>query len=175
MFPLEQGAVEFVVIAAIGLMVLGPKDLPIVMRRVGQFIAKMRGMAAEFRASFDELARQSELEELRKEVEALRQGELISGASTSSSPPPEPTYDYNPYDNAAAGLDNAGFSAPVEPYVGEAPIMGEGVPPVAAEVAVKPARKPRAKKAVAETGTAESPKPRRSRAKPAAQAEDAGG
>jgi sec-independent protein translocase protein TatB len=35
-------------------------------------MAKVRGMAAEFRASFDELARQSELDELRKEVQALR-------------------------------------------------------------------------------------------------------
>lgn len=59
-------------IGALALIVIGPKDLPIAMRRVGQFIGKMRGMAAEFRASFDELARQSELEELRKEVDALR-------------------------------------------------------------------------------------------------------
>ena len=44
------------------------------MRRVGQFVGKMRGMASEFRASFEELARQSELEELRKEVEAMRAG-----------------------------------------------------------------------------------------------------
>ena len=42
------------------------------MRKVGQFMARVRGMAAEFRASFDELARQSELDELRREVEALR-------------------------------------------------------------------------------------------------------
>ncbi len=42
------------------------------MRKVGQFMARVRGMAAEFRASFDELARQSELDELRREVQALR-------------------------------------------------------------------------------------------------------
>ncbi len=59
-------------IGALALIVIGPKDLPIAMRKLGQFIGKMRGMAAEFRASFDELARQSELEDLRKEVEALR-------------------------------------------------------------------------------------------------------
>ena len=59
-------------IGALALIIIGPKDLPIAMRKLGQFIGKMRGMAAEFRASFDELARQSELEELRKEVEALR-------------------------------------------------------------------------------------------------------
>ena len=45
------------------------------MRKVGQFVAKARGMANEFRASFDEMARQSELDDLRKEVEALRSGQ----------------------------------------------------------------------------------------------------
>ncbi len=67
------------IIGALALIVIGPKDLPILMRRVGQFVGKMRGMAAEFRASFDELARQSELDELRKEVEALRTGASLTG------------------------------------------------------------------------------------------------
>ena len=71
MFP-ENRFMEILIIGALALIVVGPKDLPVLMRRVGQFVGKMRGMAAEFRASFDELARQSELEELRKEVEAMR-------------------------------------------------------------------------------------------------------
>jgi sec-independent protein translocase protein TatB len=71
MFP-ENRFMEILIIGALALIVVGPKDLPILMRKVGQFVGKMRGMAAEFRASFDELARQSELEELRKEVEAMR-------------------------------------------------------------------------------------------------------
>jgi sec-independent protein translocase protein TatB len=71
MFP-EVGAAELLVIAAIALIVVGPKDLPVLMRKVGRFLAQMRSMAAEFRASFDELARQSELDELRREVEAMR-------------------------------------------------------------------------------------------------------
>lgn len=69
----EFGAVELLFIAAIALIVVGPKDLPILMRKAGKFLAQMRGMAAEFRASFDEMARQSELDELRREVEAMRQ------------------------------------------------------------------------------------------------------
>ena len=72
MFP-EVGATELVVIAAIALIVVGPKDLPVLLRKVGKFVAHMRGMAAEFRSSFDEMARQSELDELRAEVEAMRQ------------------------------------------------------------------------------------------------------
>ena len=75
----EHGAIELVFLAAVALIVVGPKDLPVLMRKVGQITAKMRGLAAEFRASFEELARQSELDELRKEVEALRQGQLGLG------------------------------------------------------------------------------------------------
>ncbi len=72
----EAGALELVFLAMVALIVVGPKDLPVLLRKVGQFTAKMRGLAAEFRSSFDEMARQSELDELRKEVEALREGRL---------------------------------------------------------------------------------------------------
>src|SRR5271156_6849174 len=71
MFP-ENRLLELMIIGAVALIVVGPKDLPILMRRVGQFVGRMRGMANEFRASFEDLARQSELEDLRKEVEAMR-------------------------------------------------------------------------------------------------------
>lgn len=157
MFPFEQFSLEMLVVFAIGLMVLGPKDLPVVMRKLGQFVAKMRGMAAEFRASFDELARQSELDELRKEVEALR-----TGVHSSSAPAQDPVHDYKPFDDAASGLDSTGFSFPphpstTQPPISDAPITGtpitgtpimaEGLPPDQAEVPqAKPARKPRVKK-----------------------------
>ncbi|MFZ5668071.1 MAG: Sec-independent protein translocase protein TatB [Pseudomonadota bacterium] len=67
---------ELFVIALVALIVVGPKDLPVLLRKLGQWVAKMRGMAAEFRASFDEMARQSELDELRREVEAMRAGQF---------------------------------------------------------------------------------------------------
>ena len=75
---LDAGAEEIMVVAVAALIFVGPKDLPVVLRRVGQFTAKMRGLAAEFRASFDEMARQSELDELKREVEALRRGDSIA-------------------------------------------------------------------------------------------------
>ena len=73
----EIGMSELVVIAIVALIVVGPKDLPLLLRRFGQFMAKLRGMANEFRASFDEMARQSELDDLRKEVEAMRRGQFM--------------------------------------------------------------------------------------------------
>ncbi len=71
------GGFELVVIALVALIVVGPKDLPLLMRKVGQMLGRARKMAAEFRASFDDMARQSELDDLRKEVEALRTGQMV--------------------------------------------------------------------------------------------------
>jgi sec-independent protein translocase protein TatB len=92
MFP-ENRFLEVLIIGALALIVVGPKDLPVLMRRVGQFVGKMRAMAAEFRASFDELARQSELDELRKEVEALRRQ---APASPEPAMSPEPAAAHEP-------------------------------------------------------------------------------
>ncbi len=77
----EVGGLEYLVIAVVALIVVGPKDLPVMLRKVGQFVGKLRGMAAEFRASFDEMARQSELDDLRKEVEAMRKGQFADQAA----------------------------------------------------------------------------------------------
>lgn len=71
------GFSEILVVAVLALLVVGPKDLPLLLRRIGQFMAKMRSMAAEFRAGFDELARQAELDQLKKEVQALREAKPL--------------------------------------------------------------------------------------------------
>ena len=73
---LGVGTGELLVIATIALIVVGPKDLPLMLRKLGRFTARMRGMASEFRASFDEMARHAELDELRKEIEGLKQGRI---------------------------------------------------------------------------------------------------
>ncbi len=80
MFP-EGRILDFVIVGIVALIVVGPKDLPVLMRKVGRFLAHMRGLAAEFRASFDEMARQSELDELRREVEALRTAQPLQTAA----------------------------------------------------------------------------------------------
>jgi sec-independent protein translocase protein TatB len=69
------GGSEWFIIGLVALLVVGPERLPGLLRQLGKVVAKARGMANEFRASFDEMARQSELDELRKEVEALRTGQ----------------------------------------------------------------------------------------------------
>ena len=79
----DVGVSEYLLIAIVALIVVGPKDLPVLLRKLGQFVAKLRGMASEFRASFDEMARQSELDDLRKEVEAMRRGQFTGAPGTS--------------------------------------------------------------------------------------------
>jgi sec-independent protein translocase protein TatB len=111
MFPLEQGAFEMLLIGAIALIVVGPKDLPMLMRKVGQFTGKMRGLAAEFRASFDEMARQSELDELRKEVEALRTGTYTAPISAEID---QHLSDFNPYPSGYPSLEPEALPKPVE-------------------------------------------------------------
>ena len=58
-------------VVTVALIVVGPKDLPKLMRTAGQWAGKARSMADQFRRSFDELARQSELDELRAKVNKM--------------------------------------------------------------------------------------------------------
>ena len=63
---------KLLILLGVALVVVGPKDLPKFMHMMGRWAGKARAMANEFKRSFDEMARQSELDELRKEVEALK-------------------------------------------------------------------------------------------------------
>jgi sec-independent protein translocase protein TatB len=72
------GLPELLVLMVLALVVVGPKDLPLMVRKVGQFVGKIRGMARDFQRSFDELGREAELAELRKEVEALKEANPIN-------------------------------------------------------------------------------------------------
>ena len=91
MFDLSWSHILIVLIVA--LVVVGPKDLPKMMRTMGRWLGKARAMADQFRKSFDEMARQSELDELRAEIEALRTQRPLAGIEQSmnrSVLPPDP-------------------------------------------------------------------------------------
>ncbi|MBV9694268.1 MAG: twin-arginine translocase subunit TatB [Alphaproteobacteria bacterium] len=64
---------HILILLIVALVVIGPKDLPRFMRTAGRWAGKVRSMADQFRRSFDEMARQSELDELRAELNALRE------------------------------------------------------------------------------------------------------
>jgi sec-independent protein translocase protein TatB len=62
---------ELGVIAVVALVVIGPKDLPKVLRAVGQWTSKARTMAREFQSGIDDMVRESELDELRKAAKSV--------------------------------------------------------------------------------------------------------
>jgi len=166
----EIGMSELVVIAIVALIVVGPKDLPVLLRRFGQFMAKLRGMAAEFRASFDEMARQSELDDLRKEVEAMRRGQFgdvsihdhemnatvseieQSMADVGVQLHPPMSYQYDAMEAPPLEISEVPTPAPKKPRARKA---NGAAKPVAAKPAAKTVAKPKAAQIV------EAPKTRK--------------
>ena len=65
---------EFLLIAVVALIVIGPKELPTVMRSLGQWTRKVRSMAADFQNQFHEAMREAEMADLKKEVDDMAQG-----------------------------------------------------------------------------------------------------
>lgn len=86
---------EFLLIGAVALVVIGPKDLPKALRTVGQVVGKVRRMATEFQGQFNDAMREAELHELKKQVEDV--GGTVSSASTT----PTPASDFKPIEMPA--------------------------------------------------------------------------
>ena len=66
MFDFDAG--KLLVIGLVALIVIGPKELPRVLRQLGQALSKMRRMAADFQGQFMEAMREADIEEIKKEV-----------------------------------------------------------------------------------------------------------
>lgn len=79
----QIGFFEIVVVAVIALVVVGPKDLPRLMRLAGRLVREARRMAGEFSAAFNQMARESEMEEMRREIDALKKNNVFSDTKRS--------------------------------------------------------------------------------------------
>lgn len=66
----DIGYSELLFVALVALVVIGPKELPNVLRKVGRFTGKARAMTRHLRAGFDEMVRQAEIEDMEKEWQA---------------------------------------------------------------------------------------------------------
>jgi len=64
----DIGWSEIAIITTVAIIVIGPKDLPKVLRTVGQWIGKAKAMAREFQSSVDEVIRETELDEVTKQI-----------------------------------------------------------------------------------------------------------
>ena len=107
---------HILILLTVALIVVGPKDLPRLMNIAGRWAGKARNMANEFKKSFDDMARQSELDELRAEVEKLRSTDPIADLGTSLNSDIERTL--NPVDTETAEARAAAAEAPA-PRSGE--------------------------------------------------------
>jgi sec-independent protein translocase protein TatB len=72
MFDFSWG--EILLIGVVALVAIGPKELPGVLRTLGQWAGKVRRMAAEFQGQFQEAMREAEFADIKKEVDALTSG-----------------------------------------------------------------------------------------------------
>ena len=88
----DIGSSELIVIAVVALIAIGPKELPGVLRMVGQWMGKARKMASEFQGQFQEAMREAEMAEFKKGFDeikdaaaGLRSGNLIKNVSDALS------------------------------------------------------------------------------------------
>jgi len=72
------GFQELLVLVVIALVVVGPRELPLMVRRIGKVVGQVRATAREFQRSFDDLGKEAELAELRKEINALKEANPVS-------------------------------------------------------------------------------------------------
>ena len=79
MFDMSWG--EVMLIGGVALIVIGPKDLPKALRTVGQVTGKMKRMAGEFHAQFNEAIREAEFDDVRREVDGIKRSASTMGPS----------------------------------------------------------------------------------------------
>lgn len=167
---LDIGWSELLVVAVVAIVVVGPKDLPKLMRTVGFYVGKARRAAADFQRQFNEAIAESEADEVRKNLEAIRAN--MGPAPDLNQPIGKPLM------TGPSAASESDFVTPPESMV-EEPALPE--PPVK-ETAVKktagkktaakktaakkspakkkaPATKPRAAKKTAQAGDSGEPKP----------------
>ena len=108
---LDVGWTEMLVIAIVMIVVVGPKDLPNMLRTMGRMTAKLRGMAGDFQRQFNEALKEAELDDVKKSVDALR----------DLNPMSQIRKQLNPFEQAASdvrsGLDDVMKPKPAAPAV----------------------------------------------------------
>ena len=107
----DVGYSELLLIAIVTLLVVGPKELPNLLRTIGKWTGKARTMARHFRSGFDTMIREAEIEEMNKQWAAHKQAIISSTPDLTDLPEPERDSD----------LDEIADLPPPEPTVAEAP------------------------------------------------------
>lgn len=85
----DIGWFELLVVVGLAIIVVGPKDLPRLMRTMGRWAGQAQKMAMEFRHSFDDLVRETELDDLRAQVDELKKANPLADIKEALDPSQE--------------------------------------------------------------------------------------
>ena len=138
----DIGWTELVVVGVVALIVIGPRELPGLLRSLGQIMTKLRRMASDFQGQFQDALREAELDDLRKQAENIS-NEMTAAASNplekatselqSLVDAPEKSKKPGKSDAAPAAAEgtpaappNESASSESEPAPGDKPGTGEG-------------------------------------------------
>lgn len=181
---LDIGWSELLVIAVVLIVVVGPKDLPPMLRAFGKMMTRLRKTAGEFRSQFDEALREADMEDVAKTISDVRRmnpassirdavnplrqlgDDLKNDLRKASSPPPEmpsplPPVTSELVEQSTVKQEPAPATAPVAPVAPEQATASASAP-----VAEKPKRTTR-KSVAADTSAVSDPvapvKPRATR------------
>lgn len=130
------GGWEFFLVAALALIVVGPKDLPRMLRQVGQWVGMARRMAREFQSTVNDMAREAELDDLQRDVRRIADdatsGTTTPSASTAARPAPSIASAASaalvPDATPAAPPDPSGSVAPEQPATVAQPATPDSAP-----------------------------------------------
>jgi sec-independent protein translocase protein TatB len=141
----DIGWSEFVVIGVVALIVIGPKELPAVLRAIGQWTTKIRRMAGEFQSQFQEAMREAEMADLKKSVDELSdaaKGITADPFDFSESTKWEPKTDTAATASETASAEAAPAAATETAVATEAPAAAEPAADAAAAASTAPAPDP---------------------------------
>ncbi len=121
----DIGWSEMAIVLLVALIIIGPRDLPRVARTAGRWIGKARAMARDFQRSLEDMAREAELDEIRKGIEKVGSTDLKGGITKAIDPEGELSRAFDFSDagqKSAAGGDEEGgnrIEGPQAPAAGE--------------------------------------------------------
>lgn len=128
----DLGWQELFLVAVVAIVIVGPKDLPQALRAIMHFVRKARGLAREFQSGIDELVREAELDDIKRQVNSARRGDYTEHLRNAVDPGGTLTEDFDPRkfnqellrrvegDEAARRLDS-GDDAPAHDAPGNGP------------------------------------------------------
>ncbi|MBW7968711.1 Sec-independent protein translocase protein TatB [Bradyrhizobium sp. BR 10289] len=117
----DIGWSELVLIGVVALIAIGPKELPGVLRMVGQWMAKARKMAAEFQGQFQEAMREAEMADLKKSFDEVKEAATGFNPLSSLQKDVSDALRVDALDKPAETPTNTTVEPPVAPSTPEAP------------------------------------------------------